>query len=250
MKNKMIDLPKEIDPCPIKESVFEIRYATNYPSDAVFGVIFSAIKDIFPETNSKSMPALQIPEAIRSKDPNLKYQPLHTLEKGNLNLRIGPRVISFSNMEPYVGWRNWSAFFIGVLAKIKETEIIEKVERIGLRYINTFDSIILDKIELKIDINQTLLLNEPTNLRTEIRDSDLTKILQVANNVQITVGKEIKQGSVIDIDCSYNISMSSGDFFEKYGDLVNAAHEKEKVLFFSLLKKPFLSTFNPVYKEG
>lgn len=242
-------LPIKIDPCPIKECVFEIRYSSKYPADAIFGIVYSAITMLFGNANAQALPIVQIPEALRAKDPNLKYQPLHVLTKDNLNLRIGPRSITFGNAEPYVGWEEWSTFFDNILSKIRETRTIDKVERIGLRYINVFDAQIFDKIKLKIDIADRSLLDEPTNIRTEIVDEELIKILQVANNSQITIGTESRSGSVIDIDCIYNISEDSDEFFETYNDLVGKAHLKEKELFFSLLQESFLKTLNPVYEE-
>ncbi len=93
-------------------------------------------------------------------------------------------------------------------------------------------------------------MNEPTNIRTEITDSKIKKILQIANNAQIVVGTESELGSVIDIDCIHDMSEDSQRFFEIYNDLIEKAHREEKELFFSLLKDSFLETLNPVYEEG
>ena len=66
-------LPKALDPSPIKEAVVEIRFETPLPSEAVFGVVYNAIHDGYPEL--EKLPILQVPEAVRAADPNLMFQP-------------------------------------------------------------------------------------------------------------------------------------------------------------------------------
>jgi len=44
-----VHLPEKIENCPIVEAVFEIRYSSKYPEDAIFGVLYAAVKDFFTE---------------------------------------------------------------------------------------------------------------------------------------------------------------------------------------------------------
>lgn len=74
------------------------------------------------------------------------------------------------------------------------------------------------------------LSDEPTNLRTEIRDSGYTKVLQIGNSVQMTVDGNHIKGSVIDIDCLYDMNFKGDSFFTQYRDIVEQAHEKEKLI--------------------
>ena len=66
--------PKKITPCPIIESVVEIRFDSAIPAEAIFGVVYNAFNDIFPN-KPINLPILQIPEQIRNSDPNLQYKP-------------------------------------------------------------------------------------------------------------------------------------------------------------------------------
>jgi len=57
-------IPKKIDPCPIVEAIVEIRFDSNLPGDAIFGVIYNQFKEDYPKFTK--LPILQLPEAIRS----------------------------------------------------------------------------------------------------------------------------------------------------------------------------------------
>lgn len=243
----MKELPKKIEPCPIVESVFEIRYQTDFPHDAVFGVLYSSLSRFFGNNKPISLPILQLPEAVRQQDPNLKYQAHHRLQKGNLILSIGPKVLVFSNTSPYLGWDKWSDFIRESMEPIEATKIVKFVDRIGLRYINIFDTIILDKLKLSFEINTVRLSSESTNFKTEIKDSGFTKVLQIGNNVQVVVNNEAKVGSAIDIDCLFNTKQDGNTFFKEYKDILEKAHIEEKQLFFDLLSDSFLESLNPIY---
>lgn len=243
----MSKLPKKIEKCPIKEAIFEIRYSSEYPVDAIFGILYANIKDFFDE-KIISLPVLQLPESVRNQDPDLKYSAYHRLSKDNIILNIGPRVLTFINSEPYKGWSTWSIFFYKVLKKIEETGILNKVERIGIRYINIFDGNIFDKVKFEVKLNNNILSEESTNLQTEIIDDKFIVLLRIGNSINITKNKTETNGSVIDIDCLYNITDTS-EFFDSYHEIIEKAHIKEKELFFSLLEESFLKELKPKFGE-
>lgn len=117
-------LPKRLTPSPIIESDFEVRFNSDYPDDAVFGVVYTAVKELFSPKKPIGLPILQVPELMRHKDPNLRYQAYYRLEKGSMNLSIGPHSLVFGNVRPYIGWSEWSAFFFNAMNCIRSTEII------------------------------------------------------------------------------------------------------------------------------
>ena len=240
-------LPDKIKKCPITESVFEIRYTSEMPVDAIFGILYAAIKDIFTK-DPTPLPILQLPEKIRVQDPNFKYQPCHKLEKDNFILSIGPRVLTFSNQSPYTGWNEWSKFFYEVISNIQKSKVINKIERLGLRYINFFEGNIFEKTKIEIKIDKNILKEESTNLRTEIIQNDIVQILNIGNSVNIKCGNSSKIGSIIDIDCLYNFK-DPFDFTngQSYRDIIEKLHAKEKELFFTLLKEAFLKELIPIY---
>ena len=81
-------------------------------------------------------------------------------------------------------------------------------------------------------------------MRTEIKDGDFVKVLQLANSVNATGSFSKKVGSLVDIMCAYNNQENLLDDIQR---ILNQAHELEKELFFGLLKPEFLKTLNPEY---
>ena len=127
--------------------------------------------------------------------------------------------------------------------------MIGNVERTGLRYINLFEFPLIDKINVKIKLIDHQISHEPTNLRIEFEDGEYRKILQIGNQVEVTVDNQGITGSVIDIDCIRTSNYPGDRFFSEYRDMVETAHNKEKELFFSLLRDDFVETLNPEYEE-
>lgn len=238
-------LPKKITPCPIFEAVVELRFDSNTPSDAIFGIIYNEIRTEFPTV--EKLPILQVPEAIRSKDPNLIYQAHYALHQGKFIFKIGPKVLIFSNLNEYMGWEALFPKVIQIINKINNTKVIERAERIGIRYINLFKYSILEKIHLDIRLTGKELVEETTNLRTELTDGDYLKIVNIANNIKITSKNYNGLGSLIDIDCIYEFSPSESEYFNAFEKVIDNGHEIEKQTFFSLLKEDFLADFNPEY---
>lgn len=244
----MTKLPKKIEPCPIVEAVVEIRFSSMLPSEAVFGVIYNQIADDFSKTVNK-LPILQIPEAVRTKDPNFTYSPHYSLVRSDLPLKlnIGPRAITFANDTKYVGWERFFGFVKEILGKIEGTGVIHLPERIGVRYINFFHTQILDKLNLHINLESEMILSESTTFRTEIKRNERILALQVSNNVPVTINRKSQQGSLIDIDCVYTFTNPNPGISTQFYSIIDESHATEKETFFGLLNESFLEELNPQY---
>jgi uncharacterized protein (TIGR04255 family) len=68
-----IQLPKKISPCPITEAIVELRFESDIPNDAVFGIVYQDFKTDYPVL--EDLPILQLPESIRKQDKALHYKP-------------------------------------------------------------------------------------------------------------------------------------------------------------------------------
>jgi uncharacterized protein (TIGR04255 family) len=244
MVTELRGFPKKISPCPIVEAIAELRFTSAVLPDAIFGIIYQEFKDEFPE-RVENLPILQLPEPIRSMDPGLRYQPYYKLASSNLIFQVGPRVTSLSNVKEYMGWENFSRRLKEVFSKLEKLKIIKSVERLGIRYINFFKLDIYDNINLRIIMNEEPLRTLNMTLRTEIEEDNFINLLQIANKAQVRIQNQSLSGSVIDIDTG---SKTIGEtFFEEMENLLEKGHHTEKKLFFSLLKKEFLSSLNPEY---
>lgn len=237
-------LPTKIDPCPLKEATFEIRFNTTFPPDTIYGIVYSKLKDDYPE--SKSLPIMQIPETVRLSDVNLANQPYYQMKNGNFLLQFGPRIMALSVVDVYCGWESFRQELLRVFNTISTLGFVSEITRIGLRYINTFETDILENISLRISINDSSINNRETFVRTVFENDSFIKILQIANNAIMTRLDDTQfKGSLIDIDV-----VKTGDnipFFESMESFLDEAHQAEKKQFFELLNENFLQSLNPNY---
>lgn len=236
-------LPKKISPEPIVEAVIELRFTPAVPSDAVFGVLYNSLKDYYGKL--ESLPILQLPEALRIKDPNLIYRPTHKLSNSNFVLQLGPKVIVLSNINEYAGWE---AFFVKInelINILKKSKVISESELLILRYIDFFEKNIYDNLNLQITLSGSPLISLSKNINAEIQDNNYIHILKIANKAVIDMGHKKLIGSVIDISTQLNLNNIL--FFANQNGILNEMHNKQKELFFKLLKEDFISSLNPEY---
>jgi uncharacterized protein (TIGR04255 family) len=243
----MDKLPIKIEKDLISEAIFELKFSTNIPSGAVFGVIYKVIANKYSNVPNIALPILEIPETIRNSDPNLRYQAYNRLKIDNYNISIGPRVINFSVQKPYIGWTQWRTFINNILNDLINSDIFNIIESSGLRYINAIKDNVFSLINVNIEISEKKLSEQPTILRTEIKDEKYISVLQIANSALIKNNVDKFDGSVIDIDVLRKLEMNNSDFKDEYMNILDEAHTKEKELFFKILKKDFLQSLKPVY---
>ncbi len=237
--------PKKITPCPIIESVVEIRFDSAIPAEAIFGVVYNAFNDIFPN-KPINLPILQLPEQIRNSDPNLQYKPHYRLSNDTFLFQIGPKSISLINKNEYVGWNILSPKTKECFQKIKAIQIIKTTKRFGLRYMNFFEDLeIYEKINLDLLLNEKPLESDKIFIKTSLKSGDFTRDLKVSNNAKIERNGNEKKGSIIDIDVY--LEENGNTIIDQFDSILENAHTKEKELFFSLLKEDFLKEFNPEY---
>lgn len=238
----MDKLPISINPCPIIEAIFEIRFESSFPGDAIFGIVFNQFKDEFQ--NVEQLPILQLPAAIRDQDPNLKFTPHYKIKKDNFIIQIGPNVFSLTNIKEYCGWKIFSKKIYDTYTKLSKLNLIQKQLRTALRYINMLPDInIFEKTNLAIHLNDEKLGENQINFTAEIPYEHGSSNLKLISFAEAIVEKRSIKGSIVDID-----TQVQHDKFENFQKVVERAHTEEKKIFFRLLEKEFLKTLNPVYE--
>ncbi len=234
-------LPKKITPCPIVDSILELRFATGFPHDAVFGIVYNAFKSEYPKY--ESLPILQLPEPVRKADPNLRFKPYYRLSNDKFVIQIGADVATISSFPEYSGWDVFKQEICSFFKTIKTLSIIDDVSRIGLRVINFFpEADIFQEAKISFAISDEPVVSQKTLFTTEFSfENNIKSTLNISNDAMINS----IQGSIIDIDtfCEYNKEFNVSDILTE----IELIHNKEKDLFFLLLKDAFLKKFNPEY---
>lgn len=248
-----IILPERIDPVPIAEAVVEIRFETQVPPEAVFGFFYSEVKESHIEV--KKLPILQLPEPLRANDPKFEYQAHFSLFDNKipekLRINIGPKVLLFANVSGYIGWEGFFKYIRENLEKAISSKIFKRCVRIGLRYINHFDGTILENINASLSIAGRSVVKESTEIRTELEEDGIVKIVKISNNIKINYRGERSIGSLIDIDCIKKFGEEDlcEINLENLCAIIDKCHNYEKNLFFSILKENFIKKFNPQYSK-
>jgi uncharacterized protein (TIGR04255 family) len=150
-----MSLPKKITPCPIIDACLGIRFTTDFPANAIFGIVFNAIKDDFK--NVENLPILQLPGPLRQVDPSLKFQPHYKISNQKFVVQIGPDILSISSFPIYLGWMDFSDEIIRILDIISNLNILKNVLRIGYRVINFFHEDIYKNTKISIQLNDKLI---------------------------------------------------------------------------------------------
>lgn len=237
----MSKLPSKIFPCPIKEAVFEMRFASDLPEDAVFGVVYSKFCDEYGHV--EQLPILQLPQVVRTQDPNLIYSPYYRLRNKNTIIQIGPKIFSLANVDKYIGWDLFFKIIEDTYTKVKETGIVSTLDRIALRYINVFENInILEKTDFKASLGKDALINEKINFSTEILSTKSVSQLKIINSAEVVISGKKVNGSIIDIDTAVDIRD-----FDSFKSAIEYSHNEEKKLFYKVLGEEFTKTLNPEY---
>ena len=245
----MTELPSELKHDTILEAIFELRFEPEPPNEAVFGVIYPIVTAKFPGLKHIPLPILQLPDAVRNNDPQFRYQPLNRLQGNGLSISIGPRVVSFSIMRPYIGWSKWKPFILDILNNLSVEHVIKNVERAGLRYLNFIERDIFPLINAEIIIIDSTVKPVSTTVRAEIPEGEYIKVIQLANSASINVKGQNKAGSLIDIDIVRNKKIQNYDFKINLETILDKSHKMAKQLFFDIIKKDFLDELEPVDGE-
>jgi uncharacterized protein (TIGR04255 family) len=238
-------LPSRIDPCPIVEAIFEVRFTSLVPWTTLPGMLFAQIRDKYPE--QKSLPLAQVPEELRNQDPNLANRPLLQFLGNGFLVQAGPRLVSLATKtNEYPGWHAINQELVWLLDKLRQAGVVRETERIGVRYIDFFPSDVLSRFLLGVRVSEQPLTGAECTVTTVLRNGPLAIRLLLTNAafVEMKDGPK-KKGTVLDADAWFGAL--DANVFENGLERFGEAHQKIKELFFGLLRPEFLATMNPEY---
>lgn len=244
----MRKIPIKLEDCPIIESVLEIRFDSTFDRSVVFPMLYSVISGDFQAP--MPLPALQIPENVRSTNPDLIFQPDYRLElkaDPNVSIQIGPRVIAFSFTQRYQGWDSFKNYVTKYVGLFKSAGVIGKVLRLGFRVINFFDwDIYRNGLELNISLLGKEIPYLETALKTKFQDGLYESTVNIVNSATLNNVNGNRVGSIIDID---TYSVHCDNFFAMTSDYMDQAHSVEKNIFFNLLTEELINKLKPTYND-
>ena len=221
---------------PIIDAVFDMWFESKMPSEALLGII---VENIESYKDIRSLPLLQLPKDIRLMDPNLKHQALYEIlptDEKYYKIVLGHNSLGIALNGKYQGWDK--SFFPEIkelYGKVFEKNLIEKITRCGLRYVDFFqDENIYEtgKVSVMINNDKVTDSNEKILLRIERQFNKDISIAVVIDNKTIikkTPDNLEKNGSIIDI-----VSFVKNEQFIKkdnFFEIVNQLHTTNKDYF-------------------
>ena len=245
-----LKMPQKLLKSPLRETIFEIRFEPSTPAagDLFPGLLYASLKSDYPEV--ASLPMANVPRAVREKNPDLLYQPSHSLRSNAISVQIGDRGISLHAME-YPGWTRYKEKLESLIEAVRATGLAKRVERFSFKYVNLIESASSEKqlslINMKVEVNGAFPIERGFHLRLEHDDEKCVTIVQLIPNSTGKIlgsGKEVS-GLLIDVD---TIRLDPGqEFWTNPGVLLEEGHSVAKLRFFSLLTKSALDKLEPVW---
>jgi len=243
-------IPKKISPDNIKDSVVEIRYTSKIPFEVAIGIFYKSLDDTFTYTN-RPVGKQQLPNIIPSNLQKLEIQignrPLFYNER--IKIELQPNSIIFNCLDKYISWDIYKPEIENVLFQISKAAIIDNYTRVGLRYISEYSNLDLQNcLKFSFSFNMPELKSKTYTFHSEFEEDNLKIILNLNNNLSLINSKnELGISSVSNIDIDVIMENIKEKSLESLLSKIEILHQKEKEIFFNLLKDEFLESLNPIY---
>jgi uncharacterized protein (TIGR04255 family) len=229
----------------IKEAVCEVRFSAIQAPEVVLG----RLADAHPWRNLPQvrLPAADIPAALRSMDPSLRYQASYEIPNpdGDGFVRIGPNVLSIHQVAPYEGWGVFKPRIVEAVQAICEHLPEATVERVGLRYINLLneqDHMITSPHNLKLSIttgnDERVREQFVVNYRRELDETHLCQVgIATPDYAAGPVSEPFSVVVDVDVFTPDFVRMSN---FDDTIEWIEVAHDIVKKQFFALWPQDIL----------
>lgn len=227
---------EKLNPDTIVDALFEVRFESVEPfaSNIIAGSIYPKVKKKFPK--HESLGVANIPRDIRNIDPQFKFVADQRFSGNDYSISIGNNVFCVSAKKPYRHWEHFKPVILEQLEALKQSEMVKKVVRIGLRYTNLIPTkgSPAEQFGL-VDFSAVMggfdLTKSPTILRTELSFGGFVNLVQLACNADVRLNDsgENFAGLLLDIDTSKSDGLEV--FWDDASKLLEDAHAVEKQIF-------------------
>lgn len=246
-------IPTKLGRDTIAESIFELRFVPDKEPafELLLGLIYSSLQGEFPSVIQ--LPIMQLPRNIIESDPNLIYQPLNRLDGEHYGISIGRRSVAVHAKYPYQGWAIYRPLILRVVKLLKETNVVGKVERFSLKYLNVLPNDVMpegiDALKVNLNMGDLQYKKATVHIRTEIEKGPTITIAQISTGANVLLANHQANivGTLVDIDTVF--MKIEGDFWTSIENNLELAHSTEKEIFFNLLQEPALAKLKPEYAQ-
>jgi uncharacterized protein (TIGR04255 family) len=258
-------IPKKLSKSPLVASSAELRLSESVPTSILLSKLYPALATSYGEL--EMLGPANLPEEMVKQNPNMAFLP-HYRVKGlngaNFGVQFGPRALVFSSRSPDYDI-DFNGPFNAFLSILETLNLLSKIQRIGLRYINLFEGANkLDSMSLDIQLGNKPVSDCLSNLRLQISSGEFTVGIVMASEAMVNMSDdnvggvffgtppvevEQRKGAVLDIDVS-TTEIKTGDAVvtaSSLTDKFHAAHKIARTTFFDALKEEAIQSLQPEY---
>jgi uncharacterized protein (TIGR04255 family) len=235
---------------PLVEVVCEFRFKSESWDPTIAGVLYPKLEAKFPKKESVKEGRVDFffdgktkgePQMSRSESEFPKFSD----ESGDNFLILKKNLVSIHNLKNYQGWDDYVENIKFVLEQYFAVGKPEKIERIGLRYVNKIDLPVKDfSFSNYFNINPTLVsgiisVDDINKMQAGIVSSD-------NGNEIVTqfVWKENKDKKEFILDIDYHVMTLENMDIENVDSQLKKAHEKIENIFLASLTDDLITIFN------
>jgi len=248
-------IPKKISPDHIKQSVIAIRYASSIDFEIALGMFFNALDETYIYTNRPLN--IKINErltAVNFSDSGLMFNNSSLFFNDKIKIEIQKNSIIFNCLDEYISWINYAPEIKKALGQLLNAKVIDSFNGIGVRYISHYPNVDLKNcINFNFTFGMPNVISKSYSFKSEFDLSGDVAIINLHNKMPLFDNKfENNQPvtipvSIVDIDIIGKNVAFRKDELDNFMEKISALHQKEKEIFFTLLKDDFLLTLNPIY---
>ena len=133
----MNNLPLQIEPDPIINVTFEIRYLSKSINNGnLLKVFFQPFIDKYSNFFENKMG-----QAFGNPGVPENYLAQYFFQSDKFSVGIGLNALTINVIGKYPLWDGYFEEIKDVLSILKDVDIVEKIDRVGLRYINIFQGV-------------------------------------------------------------------------------------------------------------
>lgn len=247
--NKVMKLPKKIEPDRIVDSIIEVKFTSDFPYEIYLGQIYQCIDNTYNYTNRPAFgnQNIHIPNDL-PRELKLSIGPAVSLfYNDKIKFEIQPGSVIFNCLDKYITWELYFPEIVKVIQQIHSSKCILSYNRIGLRYISEYPETDIKLItKFNFSFGMPDVYSDSFSFRTEYKKDNYRIIMNLSSKIP-AVNAELPRRtiSLIDIDViSENFEMVD---LSALSNLIDEVHTVEKETFFSLLQDDFISSLNPEF---
>jgi uncharacterized protein (TIGR04255 family) len=244
-------LPISLQHEPLIDAVFEVRMGgMPHLSDILPGYLFSQLE---PRPTIQRLPIADVPQAIRSADPNMAFAPVVRLDWREFMISFGDRNLVIGCTLPYPKWPRFKEVILDIVQKASSIAPAGNVERYSIKYVNIIQANVLSeqirKIDMSIKVGEVQAISDNLSVQVQREEGDTLHILSVVTGAQANLqdGRVI-EGTVLDIDSIRSVNFPDlASFRQGLESSIETLRLSNKKKFFSCLTSAAIEEMGPSY---